>query len=73
MVTTTSQDEKGWVSVRLLFDRTSLEILVNDGLSVATLNCIPVNSKLSVEGPEAMKINQLVVHELRSLWKQKAR
>ncbi len=67
------QDEKGGVSVRLLFDRTSLEIFVNHGLSVATLNCVPVNSKLSVEGPEAMKINQLVVHELGSIWKQKAR
>jgi sucrose-6-phosphate hydrolase SacC (GH32 family) len=67
------QDERGRVSVHLLFDRTSLEIFVNDGLSVATLNCVPVNSKLSVEGPEAMKINQLVVHELGSIWKQKAR
>ncbi len=65
------QDEKGWVKIRVLFDRTSLEIFVNDGVTSATLNCVPLNRKLSIDGPQSMIINELTVHELGSIWQSK--
>jgi len=62
-------DKNGRVKMRVLFDRTSFEIFINDGLSVATMNCVPENKKLSIDGPESMMINELVVNELESIWK----
>lgn len=63
-------DKKGKVKMRVLFDRTSFEIFVNDGLAVATLNCVPVGTKLSIAGPDKMAINELIVNELKSIWEE---
>jgi len=55
----------------VLFDRTSFEIFVNDGIAAATINCVPVNPNLSIDGPETTFINHLEIHELGSIWQQK--
>ncbi len=65
------QDKKGRIKFRVLFDRTSFEIFVNDGIAAATINCVPRNKDLSIAGPESTVINHLVIHELGSIWKQK--
>ncbi len=65
-----AQDKKGRVKFRVLFDRTSFEIFVNDGIAAATVNCVPTNRKLSIAGPESTVINHLAVHELGSIWEQ---
>ena len=65
------QDEKGRVNIRVLVDRTSYEIFVNDGLSVASMNCVPVSRNLSVDGPASTMLNNIMVHELESIWKAK--
>jgi len=64
------QNEKGRVKIRVLVDRTSFEIFVNDGYSVASMNCLPVSRALSIDGPESTTLNQVLVHELGSIWKQ---
>ncbi len=66
-----SPDEKGRVKFRVLFDRTSFEIFVNDGIAAATINCVPVSRTLSVDGPRSMIIDELMVHELQSIWQNK--
>jgi len=66
------QDKKGRVKFRVLFDRTSFEIFVNDGIAAATINCVPKNKDLSIAGTSSTAINHLVVHELRSIWEQEA-
>lgn len=66
-----AQDEKGKVKIRILLDRTSLEIFVNGGVASATLNCVPLNGDLSVDGPQSMTIDELTVHELGSIWPSK--
>lgn len=53
---------------RVLFDRSSFEIFVNDGIVAATINCVPIGSSISIEGAETTRINQLEVHELNSIW-----
>ena len=66
-----AQDKKDRVKFRVLFDRTSFEIFVNDGVAAATVNCVPTSKDLSIAGPESTVINHLAVHELGSIWKQK--
>jgi len=71
-VISAGQDTQGRVKFRVLFDRTSFEIFVNDGIAAATVNCVPTNKELSIVGAESTAINHLVVHELSSIWEQKA-
>lgn len=61
----------GKVKLRLLVDRSSLELFANDGASVATFFAIPKADNLSVvvSGGGESKINSLVIHELKSIWK----
>jgi hypothetical protein len=33
------------------------------------MNCVPVSTDLSIDGPESMVINNLTIHELGSIWK----
>jgi fructan beta-fructosidase len=66
-----SPDKKGRVKFRVLLDRTSFEIFVNDGIAAATINCVPVNKSLSIEGSDAIMINHLEINELGSIWNRK--
>ncbi len=61
-------DKNGRVKIRVLFDRTSFEIFINDGLSVASINCVPLNTKLSIDGLGSIIINKIMVNELKSIW-----
>ncbi|MCK5174090.1 MAG: glycoside hydrolase family 32 protein [Planctomycetes bacterium] len=60
----------GKVKLRLLVDRTSLELFANDGAAVSTDYAIPApqNHDLSISADGVLKINLLVVNELESAW-----
>ena len=61
----------GKVKLRVLVDRSSLELFANDGASVATFFAIPKadNLSVSVNGGLETKIHSLVIYELKSVWK----
>jgi sucrose-6-phosphate hydrolase SacC (GH32 family) len=58
------------VSVRVLIDRSSLEIYANNGESAATFYTVPVaeNQKISICANENTKIKTFVVNKLKSSW-----
>lgn len=60
----------GTVKLRVLVDRASLELFVNDGQSAASFVTIPAadNRTISIEGNAAMKVSSLVLNELKSSW-----
>jgi len=60
----------GLVKLRILLDRTSLEMFVNDGAIVATNYAIPSaeNKSISIVSSTNEKIKQLSIHELKSIW-----
>ena len=61
---------KNKVSLRILLDRTSLELFVNNGASVATFYAVPKveNQSLILSGEKETKINSLILNELKSSW-----
>lgn len=63
----------GKVTLRLLVDRASLELFVNNGRAAASFVVVPdpQNRALSVDGAGAVKITLLEVNELKSAWNNK--
>jgi fructan beta-fructosidase len=61
----------GKVKLRILGDRTSMELYANDGANVASGYEfeIPDNLEIKVESKGNVKINSLIVNELMSSWK----
>ena len=61
----------GKVNLRILLDRLSIEMFVNEGAYVAASYCLPTSDKISfkVSKGDDLKINSLVVNELNSIWK----
>jgi len=61
----------GKVKLRILLDRTSIELFINDGAAVGTTYAVPdsANRSLSVSADKDVKIQSLVVNELKSAWK----
>jgi len=62
----------GKVRLRILLDRMSIEMFVNDGAYVATSYCLPTtdNIELNISEGDELKINSLVVNELESIWQE---
>jgi sucrose-6-phosphate hydrolase SacC (GH32 family) len=60
----------GKVKLRVLGDRTSMELYVNDGETVASTYAFdaPGSLDLKVEAGEGVKIRHLLVNELKSAW-----
>ena len=60
----------GKVTLRVLVDRASLELFVNDGAAAASFVVVPdpKNRALSVQAAGAVKITTLEVNELKSSW-----
>ncbi len=60
----------GKVILRVLVDRASLELFVNDGLAAASFVVVPdpANRRIVVEGKNELKIHTLVINELKSAW-----
>ena len=60
----------GKIKLRILLDRTSIELFVNEGASVGTTYAVPdaANRSLSVSAAKDIKIDSLIVHELKSSW-----
>ncbi|MCK4960094.1 MAG: glycoside hydrolase family 32 protein [Planctomycetes bacterium] len=60
----------GKVKLRLLVDRTSLELFANEGAAVSTdyADVAPENREISIVADGDLKINLLVVNELKSAW-----
>ena len=63
----------GKVKLRVLLDRSSLELFANDGASVASFFAIPQpdNMRISMSGGKGTKINSLKIHSLKSIWTTK--
>ena len=61
----------GKVTLRVLVDRASLELFVNDGQAAASFVIVPAaaNRTISIEGNAALKLDSLVVNELKSSWR----
>jgi len=61
---------EGKVTLRVLVDRASLELFVNDGQAAASFVVVPdsANRAISVEGDDAQAIDSFVVNELKSAW-----
>ena len=62
----------GKVKLRVLVDRASLELFVNDGQAAASFVVVPAadNRTISIEGNAALKLDSLFVNELKSSWPQ---
>jgi len=60
----------GRVKLRVLVDRASLELFINDGQAAASFTVIPdpKNRDISLTGDAALKIASLEVNELKSMW-----
>jgi hypothetical protein len=60
----------GKVTLRVLVDRASLELFVNDGQAAASFVVVPKadDRRISIDGNDEMKINSLIVNELKSVW-----
>ena len=61
----------GKVSLRLLVDRTSIELFANNGAVAATsyANFVTDNRQMSIEAVDEMQINTLIISILKSSWK----
>jgi sucrose-6-phosphate hydrolase SacC (GH32 family) len=60
----------GKVTLRVLVDRASLELFVNDGQAAASFVVVPnaANRSIQIEGPQDQQIHSVVVNELKSIW-----
>ena len=60
----------GKVTLRVLVDRASLELFVNDGMAAASFVIIPdaKNRDILLTGDAATKVSRLEVNELKSMW-----
>ena len=60
----------GRVKLRVLLDRSSIELFANDGAGVSTDYIIPdgSNRNISIEASSDVQIKRLVVNELKSSW-----
>ena len=65
-----ASEVEGKVKLRVLVDRASLELFINDGQAAASFVMVPAadNRSISLEGNAAMKLDSLVVNELKSMW-----
>ena len=63
----------GKVKLRLLLDRTSLELFANDGAAVATFYALPdvQNKSTIISVNQNTKINSMIINELKSSWVNK--
>jgi sucrose-6-phosphate hydrolase SacC (GH32 family) len=61
----------GKVKLRLLLDRASIELFANDGAAVATSYAVPAsdNKSILISDADDMKINSIIINELKSSWK----
>ena len=71
--TVPAPEVKGVVTLRVLVDRASLELFVNDGAAAASFVVVPdpKNRSLSVNATKEVKITALEVNELKSAWVQR--
>lgn len=60
----------GKVKIRLLLDRTSLELFANEGAAVATFYASPdvQNKRITISSSQNTKINSMIINELKSSW-----
>ncbi len=60
----------GKVKLRALVDRTALEMFATDGAAVSTSYAVPdpANRSISISAKSNVRINSLVVNELKSSW-----
>jgi sucrose-6-phosphate hydrolase SacC (GH32 family) len=65
----------GKVKLRVLVDRASLELFVNDGQAAASFVVVPKpdNRIILIEGNDGQKFNAMTVHELKSAWQKSKR
>jgi fructan beta-fructosidase len=58
------------VSIRVLVDRASLEIFVNDGQAAGSFVIVPDAENLSIQlsGADGQPVESIVVNELKSIW-----
>jgi len=63
-------DGDGKVTLRVLVDRASLELFVNDGQAAASFVVVPEpgNRQIRLKGNDDLQIDSLVVNELKSAW-----
>ena len=61
---------KNKVNVRILLDRTSIEIFVDDGFSVFSTYSVPTekNSQISLRSDKKLYFDEFEVNKLRSIW-----
>ena len=60
----------GKVKLRVLLDRATIELFANEGAAVSTNYAVPVedNLNISISAEGNLKINSLIVNELKSSW-----
>ena len=65
-----AKESNGKVKLRVLLDRTSVELFVNDGEAVATFYAVPehTNKNITVSANESTVFNCFTINELKSSW-----
>jgi fructan beta-fructosidase len=60
----------GKVRLRVLLDRASIELFINEGATVSTSYSVPVadDRSISISADGDMRINSLIINELKSSW-----
>jgi fructan beta-fructosidase len=60
----------GKVRLRVLVDRASLELFVNDGRAAASFVMVPAadNRTISIEGNPSLRVDSVTVNEMKSSW-----
>jgi sucrose-6-phosphate hydrolase SacC (GH32 family) len=60
----------GKVKLRVLLDRATIELFANEGAAVSTNYAVPVedNLNISISAEGNLKINSLIINELKSSW-----
>lgn len=60
----------GLVQLRVLLDRASIELFANQGAVVSTSYAVPApdNKSISITTDSEVKINSLIINELKSIW-----
>ena len=60
----------GKVQLRVLLDRASIELFANQGAVVSTNYAVPApdNKSILISADSEVKINSLIINELRSIW-----
>ncbi len=61
---------EGRVKLRVLVDRASIELFANEGAFVSTSYAVPVadDRSISISADGNMRINSLIINELKSSW-----